>query len=271
MIHPVTDAFPQMTVPMHGFYGRILIVDLKKRRSRVEGVDRDLLIRFLGGKGLGSYLLSVLAPAGVDPLSPENPVIFATGPVCGTVVWGGSRYGVFSKSPQTGFYAESYSGGRIPEAMDAAGYDAVVLSGRSNAPVVVEIHPTGTGFHEAGDLWGMDTHRAEDEVLKRLPPPAGGRSKSGAVVVGPAGENGVCFSVIQNDYWRSAGRTGMGAVLGSKQVKALVFRGDRARGPADRSALTALAKAMARAGKTDPQVAAYKSKGTAMWMPLQRF
>jgi aldehyde:ferredoxin oxidoreductase len=253
---------------MYGFYGRILVVDLSDRRFSMETVADETLASLLGGKGIGSYLLATRNPPQVDPFSPDNHIIFATGPVCGGLIWGGSRYGVFSKSPQTGLYSESYSGGRVPEAVDAAGYDAIVIRGESAESLVVEVHPRGAVFHSAGDIWGMETHQAEDEVVRRFSPPKEGNTKVGAVVIGPAGENRVCFSVIENDYWRSAGRTGVGAVLGAKRVKALVFHGDRSRKPADRTALRALAKSMAQMGKTDPQVAAYKSKGTAMMVRI---
>ena len=253
---------------MYGFYGRILVVDVTARQFRIESVDDSILSSFLGGKGLGSYLLWRRNPPRVNPFSPDNHVILATGPACGSVVWGASRYGVFSKSPQTGLYAESYAGGRVPEAIDAAGYDAIVIHGQSSGPAVLEIGSDGALFHDAGDLWGMDTHRAETEVIKRFSRYGTDKVKVGALVIGPAGENGVCFSVIENDYWRSAGRTGMGAVLGSKKIKAIIFRGKQRRRPADRKALGDFAKAMAQAAKNDAQVAAYKTKGTAMMVRI---
>lgn len=250
---------------MFGFYNRILFIDLTRRSFRVESPHVDILSGVLGGKGLASYLLLTLNPARVDPLSPENHLIFATGPVCGSLVWGSSRYGVFTKSPQTHFYSESYAGGRVPEAIDAAGYDAVVIKGKSKTPTVLVIDPQGVAFHDAGNLWGMDTHQSEDEAVKRF---AGKRSdrkfRAGAIVIGPAGENQVCFSVIENDYWRSAGRTGAGGVMGSKKLKAIVFQGDRRRKLADRQAVRTFAKQLTAEAKEHPQVAAYKSKGTPM-------
>ncbi len=205
----------------------------------------------------------------VDPLSPENHLIFSTGPASGSLVWGSSRYGVFTKSPQTGFYSESYAGGRVPEAMDAAGYDAVVIKGKSNTPTVLVVDPQGVAFHEAGDLWGMDTHQSEDEAKKRFAKKKNDRKfRAGAVVIGPAGEHQVCFSVIENDYWRSAGRTGAGGIMGSKRLKAIVFQGDRRRKLADRKAIQTFAKDLAKEAKENPQVAAYKSKGTPMMVKV---
>ena len=254
---------------MLGFYNRILFIDLTHRSFRVETPDADLLSRVLGGKGLASHLLLRLNPARVDPLHPDNHLIFATGPVCGSLVWGSSRYGVFTKSPQTHFYSESYAGGRVPEAVDAAGYDAVVINGKSEIPTVLVIDPRGVAFHDAGSLWGMDTHQSEDEAVRRFAGKRADRkSRAGAIVIGPAGENQVCFSVIENDYWRSAGRTGAGSVMGSKKLKAIVFQGECRRKLADRKAVYRFAKELASEAKGHPQVAAYKNKGTPMMVKV---
>jgi aldehyde:ferredoxin oxidoreductase len=253
---------------MNGFYGRILMVDLTDRSFAVESIAEEVLAKFLGGKGLASYLLAKLNPPEVHPFSPENHLIFATGPVCGSLVWGSSRYGVFTKSPQTGFYSESYAGGRVPEAMDAAGYDGIIIKGKSKTPTALVVHPQGVEFCEAGDLWGMDTHQTEDKVVKKYTPKHRKGVRTGAVVIGPAGENHVCFSVIENDYWRSAGRTGAGSVMGGKRVKAIVFQGDRRRKLANRKAMGVLAKQLAEEAKEHPQVAAYKSMGTPMMVKV---
>ena len=127
-------------------------------------------------------------------LAPENCIIFATGPAGGTSVWGGSRYGVFTKSPQTGLYSESYSGGRAPEAIDATGFDAIVIQGQSRRPTVMSISPEGALFHDGSDFWGMETYEAEDEVLARFRRSDDGFKKPGAVVIGPAAENLIRFA-----------------------------------------------------------------------------
>jgi aldehyde:ferredoxin oxidoreductase len=253
---------------MYGFYGRILAVDLTDQTFQVEDLADETLSGYLGGKGLASYLLAERNPAGVDPLSSENHLIFATGPICRSRIWGSSRYGVFSKSPQTGFYSESYAGGKVPEAMDAAGYDAVIITGKCEKPMVLTIHPEGAGFHDAHGIWGMDTHKTEDEVTKRFAKTASKGAKFGAVVIGPAGENHVCFSVIENDYWRSAGRTGAGAVMGSKRLKAVLFQGDCRRKLADKQGIEKLARILTKESKSHPQVDAYRTKGTPMMVEI---
>ena len=254
---------------MNGFYGRILFIDLTRSSFSVEAPDNEVLRGALGGKGLASHLLLRLNPPQVDPLSPENHLIFTAGPVCGSLIWGSSRYGVFTKSPQTGFYAESYAGGRTPEALDAAGYDAVVIKGKSKTPTVLVIDPQGVAFQEASDIWGMDTYDSEDEAIKRFAKKSGDRRfRTGAVVIGPAGESQVCFSVIENDYWRSAGRTGAGSIMGSKRLKAIVFQGDCRRKLADRNAVEIFAKQLTAEAREHPQVVAYKSKGTPMMVKV---
>ena len=160
---------------MFGFYGRILTIDLSRKEFNIEPLSDECLEACLGGKGLATRLLLDRNPTGVDPLAPQNHLIIATGPFCQSRLWGGSRYGVYTKSPLTGFYAESYSGGRVPEAIDSAGYDAVLVVGRSTAPTVVSIHPTGAEFHDAGDLWGVDAIAAEQEALNRFSSNGDGR------------------------------------------------------------------------------------------------
>jgi len=204
---------------MFGAYGRILLVDVTDRSFEIEPLPEEVLEQCIGGKGLATRLLLDKNPAGASPFSEENHLIFATGPVCRSALWGGSRYGVFTKSPLTGFYSESYSGGKVPEAIDSAGFDAVLIRGIAKAPTALSIHPEGCEFYDAGNLWGADTYRTEEEARKRFALPKDGFGKPGAVVIGPAGENLVRFAVIENDFWRSAGRTGVGAVMGAKKVK----------------------------------------------------
>lgn len=252
---------------MHGFYGRILNVDLTEKTFKIESIADEIYATYLGGKGLASWLLYRLNPKGVNPLAPENHIIFATGPVTQSSVWGSARYGVFTKSPQTGFYSESYSGGKVPEAVDAAGFDAVVFHGAADTPTVVGIGPAGAVFHDAGDIWGMETYAAEDAVVAQFAKPSGFK-KNGAVVIGPAAENGVVFSVIENDYWRSAGRTGVGTILGAKKVKGIAFYGDRKREPFSKEEVMALTKKITAASKENPGVKAYKSFGTPMMVDI---
>lgn len=253
---------------MFGFHGRILTVDVTQRSFAIEEASPELLAFGLGGKGLATRLLYERNPAGVDPLGPENRLIFATGPFCGGSMWGGSRYGVYTKSPLTGFYAESYSGGKVPEAMDRAGFDAIILHGRSDTPLALAIHPDGCDFHDASSLWGLETYDAERAARAAFSRDEPGWGQAGAVVIGPAGENLVRYALIANDFWRCAGRTGVGAVMGSKRVKAIVFQGDRKRPQADPKGARAYAAAFAKAGVENKGVKAYKAYGTTMMVAM---
>ena len=114
------------------------------------------------------YLLYHLNPGQVDPLAGPNCLIFATGPITASAIWGSSRYGVLTKSPPTDFYSESYSGGKVPEVIDSTGFDAVVIHGQSEEPIVLSIHLGGVEFHKTGDIWGMDTFETENTVIKQF-------------------------------------------------------------------------------------------------------
>jgi aldehyde:ferredoxin oxidoreductase len=253
---------------MKGFYGRILRINMSGKDYQVDDLTERVSEEYLGGKGLASYLLYRLNPPGVDPLHPDNCLIFATGPVAGSRIWGSCRYGVFTKSPQTGFYSESYAGGKTPEAMDATGFDAIVIQGESILPVVLEIRPDEVLFHNAGDLWGKETYETEDLSLERFGPRDKKYKKAGAVVIGPAAEKLVRFAVIGNDRWRQAGRTGVGTVMGAKKIKAIVFRGDRKRPLADDQGAAKLAKKFAALSKDNAGVKAYKTMGTTQLVKI---
>ncbi len=253
---------------MNGFYGRILSIDLNGKEFKIETPADELLTDCLGGKGLATRLLLERNPIGVDPLAPENHLIINTGPFCQSRLWGGSRYGVFTKSPLTGFYVDAYSGGKVPEAVDAAGYDAIILVGKADQPTILSIHPDGVEFHDAGDLWGGDTYTAEKEALARFAPNKEGFRKPGAVVIGPAGEKMVKCALINNDKWRCAGRGGVGAVMGSKHLKGIVFQGDRKRELANPDGIVAYGKSFMKTHTKEPGVEAFRAMGTTAVVAL---
>ncbi|AGL03825.1 aldehyde ferredoxin oxidoreductase family protein [Desulfoscipio gibsoniae] len=242
---------------MKGFYGKLLRVDLTGQTHSVEHIPDEVFQQYLGGKGLGSYLLLQNVKPATDPLSADNKLIFTLGAASDTIMVGNSRYGVFSKSPQTGGYAESYSGGRVAPVMRRAGYDAIIFEGMSDKPVFVEISDQGVVFHDASGLWGQDTYATEDAVLEKVNVPG-----AQALVIGPAGENLVRFACIENNRWRSAGRTGMGAVMGSKKLKAVVFHGSSKAEIADPELLKDVVKRIRDLGKDNPGVEAYRTYGT---------
>jgi aldehyde:ferredoxin oxidoreductase len=253
---------------MKGFFNRILRIDATHHTHAVTSIDDNMLEEFLGGKGLCTHLLLEANPPGVDPLSPDNHLIFGIGPASGTGVWGSCRHGIYTKSPQTGFYSESYSGGTVAEYMARAGFDAVVVHGASKDPCWIEVSDEGAVFHEAADLWGLDTFETEDRTRDWIKDNRPSAKNCGVTCIGPAGENMVAFSVIENDYWRSAGRTGVGAVMGSKKIKGLAFWGNQKKEVADPDGLKAFVKDFAQGAKDDKGVHAYKSMGTPMMVDI---
>jgi aldehyde:ferredoxin oxidoreductase len=253
---------------MYGFYSRIITIDLSRETYTIERLPDEIYTAFLGGKGLATHLLLERNPQGVDPLSADNHLIIATGPFCQSRLWGGSRYGVYTKSPLTGFYAESYSGGRVPEAIDATGFDAILIRGQAARPTAIHLNPQGATFHDAGDLWGRDVFETERAALERCRSEKEDWGKPGAIVIGPAGEKLVRFAIIANDKWRCAGRTGVGAVMGAKRLKAIVFQGNRRRSVYDPNDVAAYAKAFSKANKHSPSAKAYRSLGTTMMVAV---
>lgn len=248
---------------MKGFFNKLLRINLKDKRYSAEEISDSVLENTLGGKGLGTYLLLENNQKGVDPLSPENNFIISLGPVSGTTIPGSSRYGIFTKSPLTGIFSESYSGGHAAEPMSRTGYDAFILEEASENPVYLEITEEEVVFHDAAHIWGKGTYDTEDIIKKEV-----GASKVAVLTIGPAGENLIPFAVVENDYWRSAGRTGVGAVLGSKKVKGLAFHGARKREVANPELLDNFVKKIRDKGKTDAGARAYRTLGTPMLVSI---
>ena len=253
---------------MFGFYNIVLKVDATLKSFTVEPIPDALLCSTLGGKGLATHLLLKHNSPNVDALSPGNHLILVTGPVAGSSVWGSCRYGVFTRSPQTGYYSESYSGGTAAEYMSRTGHDAVIIKGASEEPVWLEVCEEGAFFHAADELWGLDTFKTEDSIKAWIKKNRPGTTKCGVVCIGPAGENMVRFAVIENDYWRSAGRTGVGAVLGSKKIKAIAFWGKKKKKSAHPDMLKKFTKDLFNRAKDDAGVNAYKTMGTPMMVDI---
>ncbi len=245
---------------MEGFYHRFYSIDLTSHTFKVQTIPDRVCETLLGGKGIGTYLLLDHTEASpCDPFDPENPIIFSIGPVTGLKVHGSSRYGVYTRSPQTGIYSESYSGGKVALSMAACGADAFILKGASPAPVFLEITDQGVIFHGAKSLWGKDIYEAEKMMDAQV-----GNPDAGSVVIGPAGENRIRFSTIASGKWRSAGRTGVGAVMGSKKVKGIVFHGSARKIPSDPALLDRVWHTLLKKAKGNPLVKAYQTMGTPM-------
>ena len=235
-----------------------MFIDLTLQSVQEEPIPEAVTRTFLGGKGLGSFLLLRHNAPQVDPLSPQNCLIFATGCGTDTPLPGSSRYGVYTKSPQTGIYSESYSGGKIAQAFSRTGYDAVVVKGASEQPVFLEIFEGGARIRPAERFWGMETYQAEDSLKQAVK-----QKGAGVLVIGPAGENQVRFAILATDYWRSAGRTGAGAILGAKKVKGIIFHGNQRRPVFNERELKAFGKEILLKVREDPRVKSLKKFGTS--------
>jgi aldehyde:ferredoxin oxidoreductase len=222
---------------MQGYGGRLLFVDCATGATRIEPLAERTARALLGGNGLAARVLLDHVAAGIDAFDPANAVVFAVGPVTDTTVPGNSRACVASKSPLTGLFFDSTFGGRFPATLKRTGFDAVVLTGRAPAPSYVSVDEHGAQLKPAAHLWGRSTREAVNALLEV----EGGDAD--AIAIGPAGEQRVRFAAMAH-FWKNregvSGRGGIGAVLGSKNVKALVVRGTRKTAIADPAALKAL-------------------------------
>lgn len=247
---------------MKGFFNRILYINLSKKTYTYQPVSDEILKNTLGGKGLGTYLLQTENPKKVKPLSPENRLIITTGPATGTKLWSQSRFGVFSKSPATGGYAESYCGGSLAPKIKGCGIDAVVIHGKCDALSFLMIDEYGVTFKNAFPIRGMDSYQSEEYILSHS-----GKG-AGAMVIGPGGESLVNFACIKSDRWRSAGRCGLGAVMGAKNLKGISFYGVKKTEIFDEDLLKQTIKNIANKAKDLPATKMYRKYGTAMGVKL---
>lgn len=247
---------------MKGFFNKYLHIDLTKKRHSDLFIEDNIYENYLGGKGLAVWLLLKYQPPMTPALSSDNPFIIGLGPITDTPIFGSSRYGLYTKSPLTGIFCESYSGGKVPEKISRCGYDAIVITGKSEDLICLEIYPEKVVFKNADDLKGMDTIQTETVLNERH------GKESGSIVIGPAGERLIPFSIVSNDLWRCAGRAGAGTVMGSKNIKAIVFKGDIKRPIADEMACQEFAKKTFQRCKDLPTTKAYKEKGTPMMVDL---
>ena len=203
-----------------GYWGKILRVDLSRGELSVEEHDELWYRTYMGGACVGAYyLLHELAP-GVDPFDPANIMVFAPSIVTGTPAPGFSRHSVISKSPLTGLIGDSQAGGFWGPELKAAGFDAIVVAGKSSKPVYLWVHDGEFELKDASALWGMTTGDAQDAIRDEL-----GDARIRALLIGPAGEKRVRFANIMNELRDANGRGGLGAVMGSKNLKAIAVRG----------------------------------------------
>lgn len=205
---------------MYGWRGKLLRVDLTNRRVLEEKLDEKTARDYIGGRGLGIYYLNKEIDPRCEPFSPQNMLIMATGPLTGTTVPTGGRYMVMTKSPLTGALTCSNSGGHFPKELKWAGIDAILITGRAPEPVYLLIDKAKAEIRPAEHLWGKTVPQTT-EILQNETDP-----RARVACIGPAGEKRVLFASIMNEKDRAAGRGGVGAVMGSKNLKAVVVRGN---------------------------------------------
>ncbi len=201
---------------------KLLLIDLSTKTIREGDIDPDQARDFIGGSGLTARLLYDKLNKSIDPLGPDNPLLYMTGPLVGTSMPAAGRCTVSARSPLTSFWGESNTGGFIGPELRFAGYDGLYITGRSTEPCWISIQDQEVIIHDASDLWGQDTYQTQESIRVFLNDP-----KTRISCIGSAGENLVKMAAIINDHGRAAGRTGMGAVMGSKNLKAIAFRGSQ--------------------------------------------
>ncbi|MEM2366988.1 MAG: aldehyde ferredoxin oxidoreductase N-terminal domain-containing protein, partial [Candidatus Bathyarchaeia archaeon] len=208
---------------MYGWQGKILHIDLTKGKIWIEELDRKLAELFLGGRGINAKLLwDLIGKPGIDPLGPENVLIFGTGTLTGTTAPSSGRTTITCKGPITNLYLKTNMGGHWGAELKFAGYDHLVVHGRANHPVYVAIQDESVEIRDAKHLWGLNVRETTETLVDELDD-----KETKVACIGPAGENLVKYAAVMNSVYHAAGRGGAGAVMGSKNLKAIAVRGTK--------------------------------------------
>jgi len=243
---------------MEGWNGRFLRVNLTKQKATAEDYDPEMARKFLGGRGFAAKILWDELKPGVDPLSPENKLIFAAGPLTGFALPSSGKLVVAAKSPLTGGYGDGNIGSYVAVQMRRAGYDAIIVEGKAEKPTILLVEGNIAEFLDAKDFWGLNTFEVEDKLRDVYGPTAG------ILTIGQAGENLVKFANIVCQKGRGGGRPGLGAVMGSKNLKALVVVGSGELSAAYPKELKELGAEAYREVLTKPNYTFWKRQGTMM-------
>jgi aldehyde:ferredoxin oxidoreductase len=236
----------------NGYMERVLEIDLDRRKVDTIEFPEEVRQQYVGGSGLAAwYLYKETNPEQIDPLGPENTFVLMTGPVAGTPVYSSSRYTVSAKAPLTGIWGEANSGGKFAQDLKSTGYDGIILKNAASSPVAIVIDEEKTEIVDAVHLWGKDTYETESLLKSEY------GNKINFAGVGPSGEKTISLASVMNDGidGRAAGRGGLGAVLGSKKVKAVVAIRGRIKTPLhDREGLIKSVRAMTKKMKEGPEI-----------------
>lgn len=248
---------------MYGYMGKILHVDLTTGDIRDDALNGTYARDFVGGSGMAARYAWDLVDATTDPLGSENPLIFMTGPVTGTRMPSAGRFSVCALSPATNIWGEANSGGFFGPELRFAGYDGIIITGQADQPVWLSIVEGQATLHDAAELWGLDSYETQEEVRALM-----GEAKARVACIGPAGENLTAMAALMNDHGRAAGRTGMGAVMGSKGLKAIGVRGTARVPVADLPALKQVVKAIMEGLDEDMAAMSLRLAGTAGYVDM---
>lgn len=248
---------------MHGYHGRFLEVDLEHKVLRDIPIKEDELRQYIGGASLAAKLIFDQAEKDLDPLDPKNPLIFSTGPFTGTAIPMVSRYAVCGISPLTGFWGEATSGGVFPFRLKGAGYDGIFIVGKSPEPVYIRIVDGSASLRDASPMWGKDSYQTQQMIKDEMSEPG-----MSVACIGSAGENQLSYAGIMNDQGRAAGRCGLGALMGSKNLKAVAVAGNLKPDVADKTRITELAKQGVTDLKGDIASLALREYGTLFYMDM---
>lgn len=245
----------------NGWAGKILKVDLTARKIETESLSRELATKYIGGRGFGARILYDEVGPEVDALSPESIIIIGQGPLSGTLAPSAGRYELVAKSPLTGILGRSNGGGNFGPEMKWAGYDLIIISGQSEDPVYLWIEDDRIELRDASHLWGQTTWRTRELICDEL-----GDPDIATLVIGPAGEN-LCFSsCVISDRSRAAGKCSIGALWGSKKLKAVAVRGNKGVNVAKPTDFMQLCKALWQRIKEDPIYETQRKYGTMGWV-----
>lgn len=248
---------------MHGYMGQILRVDLSSGRLRDEPLNEALARAYVGGSGLAARYLMDMVDGQTDPLGPDNPLVFMTGPLVGTAMPSAGRYSVCALSPLTGIWGEANSGGFFGPELRFAGYDGILITGVAERPVYLSVVEGRAELHDAAGLWGLDSYAAQERLRQAL-----GDRRARVACIGPAGENLVRMAAVMNDHGRAAARTGLGAVMGAKRLKAIAVRGSARVPLADPERFQALCREVVAGVEEDMAAMSIRLAGTAGYVDL---
>ncbi len=247
---------------MKGYFGRLLKVDLTTGNAEDLPLGDDDLRRYVGGSTLAARIIYDYVTPGMDPLAPENPLVFAAGPFIGSNIPMVSRAAVCGIAPASGLWGEATTGGTFPVRLKGSGYDGILITGRAAKPVWLLVEGGKAEIRDAGDLWGRDTYRTQELIDRE----AGG--KASTACIGAAGERLIRYAGIMNDEGRAAGRCGLGALMGAKNLKAVAVSGNRKAEVADAEKLKTLVEEARECIRSYPNTNGYRLFGTNMYMDL---